>query len=252
MQEIISRENPAVKRVIRLQKDGRFRQKEGCFVCEGEKLLREAAESGMEIRRLFLSREREDLWPLERFCADTVAVPEQLMAAMSDVEAPQGVLFLCGRPEKPARLLKEAALILEDVRDPGNLGTALRTAEAFGIPVVLTGSCADLYHPKTIRATMGSIFRVKVSQIAREALWQQAEEQDLPLYAAALTADAEDIRKVDLSAAGVVIGNEAKGVSREMMEHCRKNVIIPISGAESLNAGVASAIVMWEMRRIKQ
>ena len=117
------------------------------------------------------------------------------------------------------------------------------------MPVLLTGSCADLYQPKTIRATMGSIFRADVRQVERDALWAQWAEQGTAAYAAALTPQAKDIRQVDLRQAAVVVGNEAQGVSPAMQQHCGGQVIIPIQGAESLNASVAAALVMWEMKR---
>lgn len=248
MEEITSRDNPRIRRVCRLMDSKRTREKEGLFCCEGEKLLGEALAAGVEVVQVFLSR---DL-PLEQQRdrgVPTFLVPSSLMAQMSGVESPQGVLFVCRIPPPRKDLPEGACLVLEDVRDPGNVGTILRTAEAFSLPVVLTGNCAELYNPKVVRSTMGSVFRCQVFRLSRPELWQALEERNIPLYAAALSKSARDIRQVDLKGAAVAIGNEAHGVSAELLEHSRGQVIIPIKGAESLNAGVAAALCMWEMRR---
>ena len=248
MEQITSRDNPKVRQVIKLQTNRRAREKEGLFCCEGEKLLREALSSGIQVEQVFLSEDLPQAEALE-LGPKTYRVPRRLMEQMSGVESPQGVLFVCRRPQLAASSPQGCCLVLEDVRDPGNVGTVVRTAEALGVPVLLTGSCADLYQPKTIRATMGSIFRADVRQVERDALWAQWAEQGTAAYAAALTLQAKDIRQVDLRQAAVVVGNEAQGVSPAMQQHCGGQVIIPIQGAESLNASVAAALVMWEMKR---
>ncbi len=236
MEQITSRDNPKVRQVIKLQTNRRAREKEGLFCCEGEKLLREALSSGIQVEQVFLSEDLPQAEALE-LGPKTYRVPRRLMEQMSR------------RPQLAASIPQGCCLVLEDVRDPGNVGTVVRTAEALGVPVLLTGSCADLYQPKTIRATMGSIFRADVRQVERDALWAQWAEQGTAAYAAALTPQAKDIRQVDLRQAAVVVGNEAQGVSPAMQQHCGGQVIIPIQGAESLNASVAAALVMWEMKR---
>ena len=171
MEEITSRDNPRIRRVCRLMDSKRTREKEGLFCCEGEKLLGEALAAGVEVVQVFLSR---DL-PLEQQRdrgVPTFLVPPSLMARMSGVESPQGVLFVCRIPAPRKDLPEGACLVLEDVRDPGNVGTILRTAEAFSLPVVLTGNCAELYNPKVVRSTMGSVFRCKVFRLSRPELWQ--------------------------------------------------------------------------------
>ena len=170
MEQITSRDNPKVRQVIKLQTNRRAREKEGLFCCEGEKLLREALSSGIQVEQVFLSEDLPQAEALE-LGPKTYRVPRRLMEQMSGVESPQGVLFVCRRPQLAASIPQGCCLVLEDVRDPGNVGTVVRTAEALGVPVLLTGSCADLYQPKTIRATMGSIFRADVRQVERDALW---------------------------------------------------------------------------------
>ena len=154
-------------------------------------------------------------------------------------------------PPQSAERPAQKVLALEAVQDPGNVGTVLRTADAFGIDlVVLLDGCADLYAPKTVRAAMGAVFRQPAIVMDREAFVSFCRGQNLPLYGAALSSRAQDLRKLDLSRAAVVIGSEGQGLSRTMLDACDGELIIPMTGeAESLNAAVAAAIVMWEMQR---
>ena len=248
IETITSRDNPKIRRAAKLQASKNAREKEQLFCCEGEKLLREALQCGAAVEQVFLS----DALPQPETLAlvpHSYLVPQRLMEYISGVETPQGVLFVCRMRPLGDVLPAGPCLVLEDVRDPGNLGTAVRTAEAFGVPLALTGHCAELYNPKTIRSTMGSIFRARLLRLSREALWSQWDAMGKAAYAAALSPRARDIRQASLADAAVVVGNEARGVSDAMKAHCRGEVIIPIQGAESLNAGVAAALVMWEMVR---
>ena len=143
------------------------------------------------------------------------------------------------------------ALVLEGVQDPGNVGTVIRTANAFGMDaVILIGACADLYHPKTVRATMGAIFRQTVLEIDRDFLSSFLKDQELPLYAAALDERAVDVRKVPLCRAAVAVGSEGRGLSPELIAMSDQTVVIPMGpDSESLNAAVAAAVLMWEACR---
>ena len=142
-------------------------------------------------------------------------------------------------------------LALEGLQDPGNVGTVLRTADAFGIGlVVLLEGCADLYAPKTVRASMGAVFRQPAVQMSGEGFAAFCRMRQLPLYAAALSEKAKDLRTLSLKHCAVAIGSEGRGLSRALRACCDGELIIPMSGAaESLNAAVASAIIMWEMQR---
>ena len=143
------------------------------------------------------------------------------------------------------------AIVLENVQDPGNVGTVIRTANAFGIgAVLLVGACADLYNPKTVRATMGAIFRQRVEQLSVDEMKALLCENALPLYGAALSDGARDIRQAELRQAAVAIGSEGNGLSRELLALSDGQIIIPMTPeSESLNAGVAASVVMWEMTR---
>ena len=141
--------------------------------------------------------------------------------------------------------------MLENVQDPGNVGTVIRTANAFRIgAVILCGCCADLYAPKTVRATMGAIFRQRVLTAEREELPALLRKNGLPLYGAALSASSQDIHTLDLHRSAVAVGSEGKGLSEELLSLCAKQLIIPMNpDSESLNAAVAASVIMWEMFR---
>ena len=140
--------------------------------------------------------------------------------------------------------------MLDGIQDPGNLGTILRTADALEIPVILLDGCADVYNPKTVRASMGAVFRTQPVKMTRAQAVAVCRERGIPLLAAAMSADAVDLRQADLRAAAVVIGSEGQGICPELFAAAEQKIIIPMSPrCESLNAAVAAAIVLWQMKR---
>ena len=182
-----------------------------------------------------------------------VCMPDDLLQSVSTMNAPQGVSFTVAMPqnELPRVLDGKHYLILDGVQDPGNVGTILRTADAFFCDgVFLVNACADVYAPKAARATMGAIFRQRIAFCTVEALVNCLNENHIPLFATALREDTAQITDVDFSTAAVAIGSEGQGLSREILDHAEKTILIPMSErCESLNAGVAASIVLWEMYR---
>ena len=182
-----------------------------------------------------------------------VQVPPDLMKSISPAQTPQGVLSVCGLPDRPLPELLEGRryVVLDGVQDPGNVGTILRTADAFSADgLFLVNACADLYNPKTVRASMGAVFRCPVWTCGLDELQTLLEESGLPLYGAALRADTEDVRQVDISRCAVAVGSEGKGLSHELLGVCDKTVKIPMSEhCESLNAAIAAAVLLWEAAR---
>ena len=176
--------------------------------------------------------------------------PAELFDYASPMKNSPGPVFTLAMPEGHSAELRRAVL-LENVQDPGNVGTVIRTANALGMDaVVLTGACADLYSPKTVRATMGALFRQPVLTCTQDELVQLLNANGLKLYGAALTDAAQDLRRVPLSPAAVAIGSEGRGLSAQLLAQCDGQIIIPMQpGAESLNAAVAAAVVMWEIAR---
>lgn len=247
MERITSRQNQILQHVKRLQTSRAYRYQWGAFVAEGTKLYAEAARWYPEIETVIVQ---------DGVTADVpdgvrhITVPVSLMQSISAQEKPQGVMFICRMPEKRALAVSGGCLILDGIQDPGNLGTILRTADALDVPVILSDSCADPYSDKTVRASMGAVFRTQPQQAPREEILALCEKEGLPLAVTALSERAEDIRNVDIGTLAVVIGSEGRGVSEAYLEAAGRQLIIPMNPhCESLNAAVAATIVMWQMKR---
>lgn len=248
---ITSRSNQWVRALRALGTSRRRRYEERCFVCDGRKLLGEALQSGMRIRYLFLE-EGAALPPEWRLDCPVYTAPRDIMEYISTLECTQGVIFCCEMPEI-AFPAGEQLILLDHLQDAGNLGTILRTADAFGAAGVVLSGCADPYNPKTVRAAMGSLFRVPIVDAPLCEVIPALSARGIKTYAAVLSDRALAIGAVSLARAAVVIGNEGNGISREVAALCDAHVILPMSGgAESLNASVAAGIVLWEMQRARE
>ena len=249
MEKITSRKNKYISHLRSLGKDGAYRREQGEYLLDGIKLLGEALEKGAEIRSVLWKEqplEQPGLEAARQYIAD-----EDLFDYASPMKNSPGPLFTVALPAEPEPEKIDRALVLENVQDPGNVGTVIRTARALGVEtVIMLGACADVYSPKCARATMGAIFSQRICHMSLEELRSLADRQALPLYAAALSREAKDLRCLDLRQALVCIGSEGQGLSKELIELCDGELIIPMKpGSESLNAGVAAALVMWEMVR---
>lgn len=246
-ERISSRKNQLLQQVRKLLSSRSAREKEGLFAADGTKLLQEAIRYFPGLDTVILSEgvEAENIPEHVR----VVEVPEDVMASISPMEAPQGALFLCRIPEKKAFEPKPGMLILDGIQDPGNVGTILRTADAMDVPVVLLEGCADPYNWKTVRSTMGAVFRVPVVQSGWEEVQNACREAGIPIGVTALSDRAMDIRQADLSKMALVIGSEGRGVRPEILAAADQGLIIPMNPhCESLNAAVAASIVMWQIR----
>ncbi len=246
-QRITARKNPLLQQVRRLLTSKKERENSGLFVADGTKLLAEAATWWPGLDTVILS-DGVDVSVPEH--VRIVRVPEDVMESVSPMQTPQGALFLCRLPEKEAFVPKPGMLLLDGIQDPGNLGTILRTADALDIPVALLEGCADPYSHKVVRASMGAVFRRPVVQTT----WQEAraacDQAKIPVAVTALDEKSVDLRDADLTAMAVVMGSEGQGVRAEISAQASKSLIIPMSArCESLNAAIASAIVMWQMKK---
>lgn len=247
-ERITSRQNPLIRHVTQLLTSRAYRYSARQFAGDGTKLLAEAAMWGARIDTVLFTPDAP-LPPLAQ-TVRCVEVPETLMRQISPMETPQGALFTCHMPEETPLAIRPGSLILDGLQDPGNLGTILRTADAFGVPVCLTGGCADPYNPKVVRAAMGALFRTSPQSAPHEAVLSACRAAGVRLVCTALTDAAVDIRSAPLTDAAIVIGNEGNGVSRALLDAADVCAIIPMSAhCESLNAAVAAAVCMWEMRR---
>ena len=246
METITSRKNQIITRLRALGADRSARREAGEFLCDGPKLLHEAQLWNAEITAVLWADEPEPGVP----CPTQYRVPRELLDYVSPLKNAAGVVFSvrCRRWETapPGR-----TLVLETIQDPGNLGTILRTANALSVDtVILTGDCADVWNPKTVRATMGAVFRQRFYELGRGEMRAYLTQHGHRLYGAALSDRAGDLRTIDLHAAAVAIGSEGRGLSPELLALCDGELIIPMNAqCESLNAAVAAAIVMWELTR---
>ena len=242
-QRITARKNPFLQQVRRLLSSRKAREEAGLFAADGTKLLAEAIKWWPELDTVILSDGVEMDIPAH---VRLIRGPEDVMASISPMETPQGALFLCRLPEKKRFEPKKGMLLLDGIQDPGNVGTILRTADALDIPVALLEGCADPYSHKVVRSSMGAVFRTAPVQTT----WQEVRESGIPVAVTALSDRAEDIRKAELSAMAVVIGSEGRGVRQEILRSADRELIIPMNErCESLNAAIAAAIVMWQMKQ---
>ena len=216
----------------------KFRDSEGLFVVEGEKLVAEALASGFRIERILRRDE----------------IGEQQMARISSLDSPSPVLAVIHKAEpRPAVAGKSLFLALDSVRDPGNLGTVMRIADWFGIDGIFASpDTVDQYNPKVVQASMGAVFRQTVTYCDLPALCESFRATGLPVYGTFL--DGSDIYAADLRSEGlIVMGSESFGISPEVAGHVDSRIKIPTyaegPGAESLNVAVAPAVTVAEFKR---
>ena len=247
-QVITSRKNPLLQQVRKLLSSRKAREEAALYAADGIKLLGEAVRYCPGLDTVILSEGVEAELPEN---VRLIRVPEDVMASVSPMETPQGALFLCRLPVKKAFVPTPGMLLLDGIQDPGNLGTILRTADAWNVPVALLEGCADPFSHKVVRSSMGAVFRAPVTVTD----WQTAKEScaraGIPVAVTALNHRAEDIRKAEVAAMAVVIGSEGQGVRREILESAGHCLIIPMNDhCESLNAAIAAATVMWQMGKV--
>lgn len=249
MENITSRKNRIINHLRAVASDNAYRRECREFICDGEKTLREALSFGAEIVCVLWKERAGELTLPENVLQYTA--PADLFEYASPLKSSAGPVFTVRMPENAEKPIISRAVVLENLQDPGNVGTVIRTANAFNIDaVILVGACADLYNPKTVRASMGAIFRQQVFEMDIAELKEYLTDCRLPLYGAALSDKARDMRTVSVKNAAVAIGSEGRGLSRELLSVCDGELIIPMNpDSESLNAAVAASVFMWEMAR---
>ena len=227
-------------KLIKSLKEKKFRDLNGLFIVEGEKMVHEAMESGFGIVRLF-SRDE---------------IGEEAMKKISQMTPPSPILAVVRIPaqERPDTSAPGLYLALDSVRDPGNMGTILRMADWFGVKAVYASpDSVEFFNPKVVQASMGAIFRVKAQYTDIPALCRNFRSQGRPVYGTFL--DGTDIYNSELSSdALVVMGNESNGISPATAEEVSSRILIPKaagSRAESLNVAIATAITLSEFSRRK-
>lgn len=251
---IESRSNPKVIWARGLS-ERKNRQKEGLFRFEGIKLFSEALREKLDIVCVFATEKALALFDgvFASFDGEIYEVSDSVYEKLTDENAPQGVLTVA-KMSSPAMKSTGLTILLDGVADPGNVGTVIRCADAFGAERVILGEgSADAFGQKTVRAAMGSLFRVPTERASLEETIEMLNNEGYSVYAAML--DRSSVRIDEIAKDGklaFVVGNEGHGISADVRAACTGSVIIPMreDGAESLNAAVAASVIMWEHKRI--
>lgn len=256
--ELTGLQNPLVKAAAEL-KQKKYRQQRGEFLAEGLRTVEEAVAFKAAQQIFYTATEDERTLKLLEQAASMhlklTCVSEAVMKKIADTETPQGIIAVCRMQEQPLEQLLASGkllLVLDRVGDPGNIGTMLRTADAAGVGgIILLKGTADIYAPKTVRSSMGSLFHVPVlSGVAEQEFIDNAKKAGYQLLVTALDG-ADNLYQADLKGRlAFVMGNEAGGVSVSLLQQADKRVFIPVRGkAESLNVAMAAGIVMFEAMR---
>lgn len=255
---ISSKDNPNIKNAVKLKKSARYRRQSGSFIAEGLRVCVDAMLSGAQIETLFvtakaLEKHGDKIQRLADHSAKCFTLTPEVFELVSDTETPQGVLCVIKTLDKTLQFGKiengGKYLALDNVQDPSNLGTILRSAEAFGVSgLILSSDCCDIYSPKVVRGSMGAVFRLPfmICNSIKEFI---EENPQFDSYAAVVDSIADKITEISFCGSCVaVIGNEGNGIKEETLKACSHRFTIPMAGnAESLNASVAASIIIWEM-----
>ena len=253
---ITSTSNPQIKRLLQLQKKSKARQEEQVFVVEGIRMFQEVPENRVEkvyISETLFNKKKQD-FNLERFQVEILS--DSVFLHVSDTKTPQGILCIVKQEKQELDALLEAEnphfVVLDNLQDPGNLGTIVRTAEGAGVTAVfMSRDCVDIYNPKTIRSTMGSIYRMPFLYIEDLVkLLHIFRHKGVLSYAAHLGGEHPYDREDYRGGTAILIGNEGNGLREEIAENADRKVRIPMHGeVESLNAAIAASILMFEVAR---
>ncbi|MCL2355103.1 MAG: RNA methyltransferase [Oscillospiraceae bacterium] len=255
---ITSKDNEQIK-YIRKLKDKKARDVRGEFFIEGMKLIREAIEENADIKTIVICDDcvkageisKKELYAIAKY--NCIYASENVFHNIADVQTPQGILAVVGKgePKEEIKYDEDIIVVLDDVQDPGNMGTILRTMDSIGLKqVVASKGCVDIYNPKVVRATMGAIFRVNVmeSDDLKETI-KDLKKRKIQIVATSPNTQ-DTIYDVKYKKTAIVVGNESNGISEEVMALADKKVKIPMLGrAESLNASVATGITLYEYVR---
>ncbi len=260
MQIISSKENQFIKHIKKL-KDKKYRDINNEYLIEGIKLIKEAIQEKAKIKQIVICDECEKIEAIPKDLMYEIAkheciyVTKKLFETLTNVVEPQGILAIIGKsdPKQEINYNEDIIVALDDIQDPGNLGTILRTVDSIGLTqIIISKGTADVFNPKVIRSSMGAIFRVKV--IESEDLKQtllEIKKHKFELLVTSLQTK-KSVYDIKYKKKIIVIGNEANGVSKEIQELSDYKIKIPMLGkTESLNASVATGIILYEYVRQK-
>ena len=260
MQIITSKDNEVIKNIRKL-KEKKYRDSNNEYIVEGIKLIEEAIEEDVNIKKIVVCEdclkdskiEQKFLYKIAKF--DCIYVSSKVFELLTDVVNPQGMLAVIEKNNSEDKINYEEDIIvvLDGIQDPGNLGTILRTVDSVGLSqIILSKTSVDAYNPKVVRSTMGAIFRVKI--IESENLVETLKNMKKHKFKVTATSleGSESIYDMDYNKKIIVIGNESKGVSKEILDIADARIKIPMLGkTESLNASIATGVILYEYVRRK-
>lgn len=261
MEFISSRENKNIKLYQKLSSNKKARMENGLFVLEGLRLCIEALEENAELYCMYITTSARERYSeavdllIKKNNEKIFIITDELGGKLADTKDTQGVFAIVAALDKSkfnCTICNSGKYIaLNNLQDPGNVGTILRTADALGITGIILCNCCDIYNPKVIRSSMGSIFRLNIIEDEISAVITTAHNAGLTSFAAVIDEDAISLKECNFNnGALVVIGNEGNGLPLEIVNMCQKKVTIKMStNANSLNAAMATGIIMWEMLR---
>ena len=257
---ITSKDNETIKKIKKL-KDKKFRDQENCYLIEGIKLLKEAISEKAKIKLIIIcddcsqNNDFESELKYEIAKYECIYVSEKIFSTLTSVVNPQGIMAIIEKEDKERKIdfNEDLFLVLENIQDPGNMGTILRTADSLNFKqIIISKDSADIFNPKVVRSTMGAIFRINI--IESDNLVKTIKELKKHKIKIATTYLHTDKTIYDISykKTCIIIGNEANGVSNELLELADEKIKIPMLGkTESLNAAVAAGVVLYEAMRDK-
>jgi len=258
MKKIISKENTTIKHIIKL-KEKKYRAEYNEFIIEGAKIVKEAIEEKSNIKNIIISEDALNSELVKNQlkavieAQNYILVTNSIFNLLSEVEKPQGVLAVIEKNmyNKKIDYRQDIILILDNIQDPGNLGTIIRTADSVGLTQILVSKgTVDCYNSKVLRSTMGAIFRVNIIETDNlEKSIEEIKQNKFKVITTSLQTD-KSIYDIQLKNIAIVIGNEANGVSKEIIDLADEKAIIPMKGkTESLNVAVATGVVLYEYVR---
>jgi len=260
MQIITSKDNEIIKNVRKL-KEKKYRDLNNEYIVEGVKMIKEAILEDAKIKLIVVCEDNANSGAIDKKLLYEIAkyeciyVSKKLFDLISDVQTPQGMLAVIEKENSEDKIdyTEDVIVVLDGIQDPGNLGTILRTIDSVGLKqVIVSKETADSYNPKVVRSTMGAVFRVKVieSNNLLDTL-KNMKKHKYKIMATSLETD-NSIYDVDYNKKVIVIGNEANGVEKEILNYADEKIKIPMLGkTESLNASVATAVILYEYVRNK-
>lgn len=260
MQVISSKDNDLIKHIKKL-KDKKYRDESNEYIIEGVKLIEEAVKENAKIKKIIVCEDTTRTYEIPTHIMYEIAkyecvyVTDKIFASITQVTNPQGIMAIIEKGDVDTQIdyTQDIIVALDDVQDPGNLGTILRTVDSIGLnQIIVSKGTADAFNSKVVRSTMGAIFRVKIIEVENlEQAIKDMRRHHFKLMVTSLQTE-NSIYDIQFNKKVIVIGNESNGVSREIQEMADEKAKIPMLGkTESLNASVAAGVVMYEYVRQK-